>query len=164
MQEVSLTMVYKTRVGEIDVQENEILNFENGIPGFDKLRKFALISRENDDPIQWLVSLENELVALPVINPWFVCIDYSLNLSQNDLQELSIENQADLKIVAILTIPREKPSETTVNLLAPIVINLKNNKAKQVIQEESPYSVKHLVRDEIERSKQIMKSSKTGSE
>jgi len=157
-------MTYKTKLGEVDVQENQVLIFENGIPGFNKLRKFALVTRESDDPIQWLVSLEDELIALPVVNPWLVCIDYSLNLSKNDIEELQIESQTDLKILSILTIPKENPGETTINLLAPIVINLKNNKAKQVIQEESPYMVRHLVKDEIKRSKSILENSKTGSE
>ncbi|HEY8541334.1 MAG TPA: flagellar assembly protein FliW, partial [Pseudothermotoga sp.] len=95
--------------------------------------------------------------------PWIVCVDYSLNLSHLDIQELNIENQSDLNIWAILTIPKDDPSQSTINLLAPIVVNLKNRKAKQVIQEESNYSVRHLVKDEVERSKKIIENSKTGS-
>ncbi len=156
-------MIYSTKLGEVDITDEQILNFQNGIPGFPNLRKFALIAQDNDQPIHWLVSLEDRFVALPVVNPWLVCVDYSLNLSQTDVQELGIENQADLSIWAVLTIPKDNPGETTINLLAPIVINLKNRKAKQIIQEESNYSVKHSLREEIERSKKILANSKTGS-
>ncbi|HOJ87404.1 MAG TPA: flagellar assembly protein FliW [Pseudothermotoga sp.] len=157
-------MTYKTKLGQIDVSDEQVIVFENGIPGFQNLRKFTVVNRYSDNPIHWLVSLEDEYVALPVVNPWLVCVDYSLNLSQLDMQELNLENQSDLEIWAILTIPKDSPEKATINLLAPIVINLKNKKAKQVIQEDSNYSVRHFVRDEIERSKKIIQNSKTGSE
>lgn len=155
-------MLYKTKFGDMDINDDQIITFENGIPGFPNLRKFILLARESDNPIHWLVSLENEFVAFPIVNPWIVCVDYSLNLSHLDIQELNIENQSDLNIWAILTI-KDDPSQATINLLAPIVVNLKNRKAKQIIQEESNYSVRHLVKDEVERSKKIIENSKTGS-
>lgn len=156
-------MVYKTKFGDVEINDDQILVFDNGIPGFSNLKKFIILARENDNPIHWLVSLENEFVAFPVVNPWFICVDYSLNLSQIDIQELQIESQSDLSVWGILTIPKDDPSQTTINLLAPVVINLKNRRAKQVIQEESNYSVRHLVKDELERSKKIIENSKTGS-
>ncbi|ABV33236.1 MULTISPECIES: flagellar assembly protein FliW [Pseudothermotoga] len=156
-------MIYKTKLGEIDIRDEDILYFNEGIPGFTHLRKFALIPIQNQ-PIQWLTSIEDPFVALPVVDPWLVCIDYSLTLTDEDIQDLDIKDKNDVGILSILTIPKGCPEKTTINLLAPIVINLKNRKAKQIIQENSSYSVKHLVKDEIERSQSLLKKSKTGSE
>lgn len=156
-------MRYKTRFGDLDVEDKQIIIFDNGLPGFSNLRKFILLARENDYPIHWLVSLENEFVAFPIVNPWLICVDYTINLSDLDIRELGIESQSDLNIWAIMTIPKDDPTQATVNLLAPVVINLKNGRAKQIIQEDSDYSVRHLVKDELERSKKIIEKSKTGS-
>ncbi|MEN3043198.1 MAG: flagellar assembly protein FliW [Fervidobacterium sp.] len=136
--------MYKTRLGEFDLNENEVLFFPEGIPGFESLKKFAIISLEETRPIFWLVSLEDETVALPIIDPWIVEEDYEVELSQNELQILKIEDPNDLVVWCVVTIPIGKPEETTVNLKAPIVINLKNGIGLQVILEK--YELKHPIK------------------
>lgn len=136
--------MYKTRLGDFDLNENEILFFPEGIPGFESLKKFAIIALEETRPIFWLVSLEDETVALPIIDPWIVEEDYEVELSQNELQILKIEDPNDLVVWCVVTIPIGKPEETTVNLKAPIVINLKNGIGLQVILEK--YELKHQIK------------------
>ncbi|MFN3284419.1 MAG: flagellar assembly protein FliW, partial [Pseudothermotoga sp.] len=108
-------MIHKTKFGDLDVEDKQIIIFDNGLPGFSNLRKFILLARENDYPIHWLVSLENEFVAFPIVNPWLICVDYTVNLSDLDIQELAIESQSDLNIWAIMTIPKDDPTQATVN-------------------------------------------------
>ena len=68
-------MTIQTNVGEITVEEKDIVVFKQGLPGFERLRKFAVIALEDTRPIQWLVSLEDKEVSLPVIDPWMVRYD-----------------------------------------------------------------------------------------
>lgn len=136
--------MYKTRLGDFELQENEIITFPEGIPGFEELKKFAVISLDETKPICWLVSLEDESVALPIIDPWLVEEDYEIELSENELRILKVEDPSDIVVWSVVTIPFGKPEESTVNLKAPIIINLKNGIGMQVILEK--YELKHPIK------------------
>ena len=148
-------MTFKTKLGEMDLSEKEIITFEEGIPGFDHLRKFAIVSVARTEPIKWLVSLEDKDVALPIIDPWIVRLDYHVDIPEKDVQDLGIEKNEDVSVWCVVVIPKDKPDDATINLLAPIVVNMKNGKAKQIIMETDEYTIKHRIKDELERSKKI---------
>jgi len=148
-------MIFKTKLGEMDLSEKEIITFEEGIPGFDHLRKFAIVSVARTEPIKWLVSLEDKDVALPIIDPWIVRLDYHVDIPEKDVQDLGIEKNEDVSVWCVVVIPKDKPDDATINLLAPIVVNMKNGKAKQIIMETDEYTIKHGIKDELERSKKI---------
>ncbi len=147
-------MKIKTKLGEIEVDRDKLITFEEGMPGLEHLRKFVIVSN-GSDPIMWLVSVEDESVALPVINPWIIRIDYTVDIPKDAMEDLGIESKEDVQVWAILVIPHENPENMTINLMAPIIINTKNNKAKQIIMENSGYGIRHLVKEELERSKKI---------
>lgn len=73
-------MLYKTKLGEIPVEKEDIVNFESGLPGFEQWRRYALISLPETEPIQWLISLDNSAITFPVLDPWLVkkrvCVRY----------------------------------------------------------------------------------------
>jgi len=148
----------KTKFGEIEVPEGKILTFDEGIPGFENLRKFAIVSN-GSDPIMWLVSLEDEDIALPIINPWLIRVDYSLEIPEDVKDELGIETPEDVQVWSVLVIPPDNPEEMTINLLAPIVVSLKTNKAKQIILEDGEYGIRHKVKEELERSRRLAEVS-----
>ncbi len=150
-------MLCETKLGEIEVNEGKVLLFERGIPGFEHLRRFTIVELEQTKPFCWLASLEDPMVALPIVNPWLVRVDYSFELSEADRKELKLENTEDVEVWAIVTIPRNAPNEATVNLLAPIVVNRKKNLAKQLLLEGSDYKLKHRIDEELKRSNEILK-------
>ena len=155
-------MKVKTKLGEIEVPKEKIITFKEGIPGLENLRKFVIVSN-GSDPIMWLVSIEDESIALPVINPWLVRVDYVVDIPRDVMEELEINDMEDVQVWAVLVIPREKPEDMTINLLAPIVINVKKGLGKQVIMEGSGYEIRHLVREELERSKKIAEKEAVGA-
>uniref|UniRef100_A0A7C4W4P2 Flagellar assembly factor FliW n=1 Tax=Fervidobacterium thailandense TaxID=1008305 RepID=A0A7C4W4P2_9BACT len=126
-------MLFSTKLGELELQENEIITFPNGIPGFEHLKRFSVISLTETNPICWLVSLEDDSVALPIIDPWLVVEDYEVNLSEEDVEVLGVEDPSDLVVWAVVTIPPGSPEQATVNLKAPVVVNLRNGTGLQVI-------------------------------
>ncbi|HPF17849.1 MAG TPA: flagellar assembly protein FliW [Thermotogota bacterium] len=148
-------MTIQTNVGEIQIEENDIVFFSQGLPGFETLSKFAIIALEDTKPIQWLVSLEDQEVSLPVIDPWIVRFDYHLDIPKNIIDYLAITNQEKVFILSIVRIPGNQPKAMTVNLAAPIIINLENNQALQYIPEKSDYTLRHLVKEELERTKKM---------
>ncbi len=147
-------MKVKTKLGEMEIEEDKLITFEEGIPGLEDLKKFVIISN-GSDPIMWLVSVEDENVALPVINPWLVRVDYTVDVPKDVTEDLEIDNKDDVQVWAILVIPHDNPENMTINLMAPILVNTKTKKAKQIIMEDSGYGIRHLVKEELERSKKI---------
>ncbi len=133
-------MKYKTKLGILDIEEEEIIEFGNGLPGFENLRKFSLISRTDTEPIKWLISLEDEKIALPVIDPWLIVEDYSLNLDNETMRTLRNPKAERTLVLAVIDLHSENIS---VNLAAPIVVNLDKAIGIQVIIDDARYSVKY---------------------
>lgn len=145
-------MIIKTgRFGELTVGENEIITIPEGIMGFPEYKKYCLVDPGDDTLILWLQSIEDSSVAFPVLEPKIFRADYTARLSANELRELKLDNVNQSAVFSILTIPEnsEEISQMTANLKAPLVINLKEQIARQVILQENEYSIKHLMFKEL---------------
>lgn len=142
-----------TRVfGKIAVEDDKIIRFESGILGFPDLKDFTLIynlEKGNDSGIKWLQSLQEPGFALPVMNPDLVMPGYEPKFSQELLAPLgeNIENEEILMLVTV-TVPKDI-TKTTVNLRAPIIINVNTCKAVQLINDDENYSIKHAIYDSL---------------
>ncbi|MFY9404589.1 MAG: flagellar assembly protein FliW, partial [Defluviitoga tunisiensis] len=134
---------------------------EYGIPGFENLRKFALLQPESSFPIMWLVSLEDKQVAFPVILPQLIRSDYEIILPEDISEYLQLEKPEDAVVISILTIPQNK-EDITINLAAPIIISLNNNKGIQLLIENTEYKIRHYLKDEIERNNQLLSVQRNG--
>ena len=130
--------------GEIEVAEDQILNFENGIPGFLDEKRFVVLPLTEDGIYHLLQSVDTAGLAFVITNPFLFFKNYEFDLEDSVIDQLGIKTPEDVQIYNILTLqdPFEK---TTINLQAPVVINVKNNKAKQVILNNESYKTKHLL-------------------
>jgi len=131
---------YKTKLGLLDIDREEIILFKNGIPGFENLRRFCLVSRADTEPIKWLVSLEDENIALPVVDPWMVINDYSFELNEEFLKNLENPKKDRVLVLVVMDLHSQN---VTVNMAAPIIINLDKGIGEQVILEDERYQVRH---------------------
>lgn len=137
-------MIIKTKFyGEVEFNEQNIITFEQGIPGFADLHKFAVIPVE-DLIFSYMQSVEDENICFVVVPPTFVDPKYDINISDETVKSLKIENPEDIYVYSIVTIP-DNINEMTVNLRAPILLNTKNNKAVQEVLEDDRYSIRHKV-------------------
>jgi flagellar assembly factor FliW len=134
-------LVQTLNFGALEVAEERILFFKEGIPGFPHAQRFALIEPEDTKPFQYLQSLGEPPVALLVIDPFLIDPDYKVKISQNDMEEIGAASLEDLAVSAIATIPND-PAGATLNLMAPIVYNPSTRRGKQLILHESGYSVR----------------------
>lgn len=152
---------FDTKLGSVKIDTEKIIEFEYGIPGFENLRKFALLQPESSFPIMWLVSLEDKQVAFPVISPQLIRSDYEIILPKDISEYLQLEKPEDAAAVCILTIPQNK-EDITINLAAPIIISLNNNKGIQLLIENTEYKIRHYLKDEIERNNQLLSVQRNG--
>ncbi|WP_430002345.1 flagellar assembly protein FliW [Metabacillus fastidiosus] len=128
--------------GEISIEESEILKFEQGIPGFNDEKDFILIPLEQGSPFLILQSMQTVELGFVVVNPFQFTADYEFDLSESDKEILEIKSEKDVEVYTILTV-KERFEETTANLQAPLIVNSKKNKAKQIILNDQKYPIKH---------------------
>ena len=135
-------------LGNIEIEEKNIISFEDGLPGFNTLHDFALLPVEGNEALNYLQSIKQTNICFILINPFLIIEDYEINISEEAVANLKIEKPEDTSLYSILTIPEDIKS-ITANLAAPIVINNVNNKAVQEILNDSRYEVKYkLYREE----------------
>lgn len=143
-------MIINTRdFGEIDIQEDEIITFQDGIPGFEELTKYIVIENpEEEVPFHYLQSVENKDLSFVIINPFLFKKDYDFQIPQGIVDKMEIKSPEDILIYSIVVIP-DDISKMTANLLAPIVVNFNNNQGKQIVLDGNKYHTKHLILEEM---------------
>ncbi|MBW4827892.1 MAG: flagellar assembly protein FliW [Clostridiaceae bacterium] len=131
--------------GEIEIDESSIINFPNGIPGFEKEKRYIIINNtDEENPFQWLQSVDNQDLAFVVINPFFVKVDYDIRLPESAIEALKIKDEGDVALYTIVVIP-ENIEEMTTNLSGPIVVNVKEKLGKQIVLDDGRYSTKYYI-------------------
>lgn len=128
--------------GELEIEASKIIHFEHGIPGFEEEKQFILQSLEEESGFQVLQSVQTPDLTFIVVNPYAVVIGYSFDLDEATVHALQLQEEKDVAVLAIVTL-KETLAKSTVNLKAPIIINTKNNHAKQVILNDDAYAIRH---------------------
>lgn len=141
--------------GEIEVADDKIITFENGIIGFPDLKKFSLLHDEDrgtDAGIRFLQSLEEPGFAMPVMDPLIVKPDYDPEIDDELLKNAGHVTKENILVLVTVTVPSDL-TQMTVNLQGPFVINVDENKAVQVVVEKGNYPVKYPVYDILQARK-----------
>ncbi|MCR5099816.1 MAG: flagellar assembly protein FliW [Butyrivibrio sp.] len=147
-------MKLTTRIfGEIEIEDDKIINFPQGIVGFPGMTKFALMHDGERDSslIRWLQSLDEPAFALPVIDPLKVKPDYNPVVEDEVLKPLMPLND-DMLVLVTVTVPSDL-TKMTVNLKGPIIINSDNCKAVQIILDDDEYMVKYPIYEYLQKQK-----------
>lgn len=129
------------RFGEVEIEEERIFNFVLPIIGFNELKKFVILDLNQDSFFKWLQSVEDPALAFPIVSVFSMNVDYSIDLPDNVVEVLKITNVESLLVMNIASIPQENPHGTTINLLAPLIFNLDEQLAGQVILSGSGYDI-----------------------
>lgn len=136
-------------MGIIEVPEKQIIDFPEGLFGFEESRKYALIEAEQK-PFIWMQSLEDEHLSFLLINPFLFRPDYELDIDEKDQKLIDLNNPEDALIFAIVTVLGDG-SPITANLQGPVVINKKNNLAVQAVLSDSRWLTKHDIMAELKQ-------------
>ncbi|MBP2636920.1 MAG: fliW [Firmicutes bacterium] len=134
--------IQSTRFGLLEVDEDQIISFPHGLPGFQGKRDFVFLPYQNESPFAYLQAVDEPNLTFVIVEPFTFFQDYSFTLEDSVLTELGLSDENPPKIFNIVRIP-EIIKEMTANLLAPIIINWQTRIAMQFILEKSPYTVRH---------------------
>jgi flagellar assembly factor FliW len=126
-------------LGDIEFSENDIIKFPKGIPGFEEEKAFVLIPTDDIEfPFNYLQSVNSNDLAFIVTDPFLFVENYDFDLSDTDAEFLEIKDEADLANISFLTIVTipDEVENTTINIMAPIVINHVSKVGRQVLLNE----------------------------
>ena len=127
-------------MGEQMVLKNGSVVFEKGLPGFDGLKNFELVALEQVGFFN-LSSSEQENISLLLIDPYIYFPNYEIEIDDNTTKRLGIKDATDVLVLSVVTL-NDDVEKITVNLRAPIIINLTTGKCEQVILDREDYLVR----------------------
>lgn len=136
--------IQSARFGELDISIENILKFDQGIPGFPDEYEFAFLPYEEGSPFAFLQSTHDANLTFLIVEPFSFLPEYTFELSDEWSKEIGVSTENPPQIFNIVSI-KEPLQRSTVNLLAPVIVNWKDSKAKQIILEKVEYTTKHLL-------------------
>ncbi|MFB5085905.1 flagellar assembly protein FliW [Psychrobacillus sp. PGGUH221] len=132
-------------LGQVTIEETEIIQFQNGLPGFEDNKEFVILPLEKDSPFAILQSIKQQEIGFVIALPFVFKKDYAFDLTEEDREELQIDSSEDLITYSIVTL-KEPFSSSTLNLQAPLLINHKQKIAKQlVLQDANAYPLRFQI-------------------
>lgn len=130
-----------TRFGEVEVNNDMLFSMVNPILGYESEDCYVLIEHRENSKFRWLQSIKTPDLAFAVTFAGAFGIDYSFELPDQTQDELQINDVDDLLVLNLVVIPHENPRASTINLLAPLIFNIKTKKGAQVILTGTNFAV-----------------------
>ena len=131
------------RFGEVEVAEDKVVHFADGIPAFEDEHEFVIVPYDEESPYVFLQSLTTPDLAFLMTIPFVFFPEYEFELDDENQNKLELTRQEDMLIYTLLTINGGKVKDMTANLMAPVVVNTANMQARQVVLDRSSYTTKH---------------------
>lgn len=119
-----------TRFGAVEICPEDLLRFPSGVIGLEHCRDWVLLADMENDALGWLQSTSQPEVAFAVVSPRRFVPEYQVRVSRSELAALELNELAHAQV---LTIVGKGHQGVTLNLKAPLVINLQRRIGKQVI-------------------------------
>ncbi|WP_027630256.1 flagellar assembly protein FliW [Ruminiclostridium cellobioparum] len=140
-----------THFGKIEIDQADILNFEEGIIGFEDVKQFGIIDSEDpESPFKWIQAIDKPELAFALVDPFKIKKDYDFDLKDEAVEYLGVKDASELMVFSIVVVP-EDIKKISMNLKAPLIINRTNNKAAQIILDTDKYTVRHFILDELQK-------------
>jgi flagellar assembly factor FliW len=119
-----------SRFGRIDIDAGDVIRFPSGLPGLEDCREWALLADASNDALGWLQCTTRPDVALAVVSPRRFVPDYQVRIPRSELLPLAL---ADIRQAQVVVVVGMTDTTLTLNLKAPIVINLEARTGRQVV-------------------------------
>ncbi len=133
-------VITTSRFGQLDVNAERLIEFPDGILGFPDQSQYALIQTGTDSGFYWLQSVCTADLAFVVCDPRLFVADYQVPVKLEDLEGIELTSVQNAQIFVIVN----KVSDLlTGNMQGPLVVNVRNRKARQLVLSDKRYSTRH---------------------
>ncbi len=140
---VLAVLIQTTRFGSVRIHADDILRFPEGLPGLENCRDWVLLADATGDGFAWMQSVQRGEVALAVASPRRYVPGYQARVSRRELETLQLDDPKAAQVLVVMN--RRRPTHT-LNLKAPLVINVARRLGRQVIT-DGPYPLRYEVGD-----------------
>ncbi|MDX9898467.1 MAG: flagellar assembly protein FliW [Spirochaetia bacterium] len=138
-------------LGELDIDERQILNFPDGLIGFKKFTSYALLDAPQK-PYFFLQSTELAELGFILLDPFLFRPDYSVDAADEAMVGLGVEGPEDALVLSLVTVP-PNGGPITANLMGPLVIGRKARRGAQIVLSDPRWQTKHDVMAELAASR-----------
>lgn len=133
-------IISTSRFGQLEVNPDRFITFENGILGFPNQRDYALIQTGVGSGFYWLQSVSTQDLAFVVCDPRLFVADYQVPVKLDDLGCIGLTDPNDAQVFIIVN---KVDDLLTGNFQGPLVVNVVNRKARQLVLSDRRYSTRH---------------------
>jgi flagellar assembly factor FliW len=137
-----LMNVQTTRFGTVEVDDQRIITFPAGLLGFSTYKRFALLQPDEEGVFFWLQSVESPELAFVVTDPSLWVSDYEASIRREQMEELGL---AKLEEAQVFVIVNKYERVLTANLQGPLVVNVGNHKAMQLVLADKRWTTRHEI-------------------
>ncbi len=123
--------VLTEQFGEVELTADSIIHFDKGLIGFEKHNKFFLLNHEDYAPFRWLLSVEDQQVAFPVLDPFLVSPDFAKELPPKLVKRI-FSSQETFDLFCIINLGGAD-GQATINLKSPILLDRNANTGEQLV-------------------------------
>lgn len=139
-----------SRFGELDVADDAVISMPDGMLGFSEIKRYVLIQHRDGSPFLWYQAVDEPNLAFVVVDAFTFFPDYEVVMSSEDVEVLKCTKPGDLAVFLVVVIP-DNPEDMTANLRGPLVVNVDNKIARQVVLTDEKYSPHHSIMEEIRK-------------
>jgi flagellar assembly factor FliW len=119
-----------TRFGSVEIEPSDILTFPTGLVGLEDCHRWVLLADAFNDALGWLQSLTRPEIAVAVVSPRRFVADYHFRVYRSALAPLELARSQDAQVLVIVG---KNDHSITLNLQAPVIINLERRLGRQVV-------------------------------
>ncbi len=124
-----------SRFGTLKIDTDSVIRFPFGLLGLEDCREWVLLADRQNDAVAWLQSIDYPETAFAVVSPQRFLPDYRIRVAKQELSPLEL---GDLGTAEVLAVVGKTERSLTLNLKAPLVINVERRLGHQVIANGDP--------------------------
>ena len=123
-----------SRFGTVEIEADDIVFFRNGLLGFEDCQHWVILADADNSSLAWLQSMQYPKIALPVVSPRKFVPGYQIRLDPKDVDLLQLTASEEAFVLAVVSRDQDV---LTLNLRAPLIINLSRRMGSQIVTVDS---------------------------
>ena len=134
-----MLLIDTSRFGQLAVNPDHLIEFAEGILGFPLQHEYALIQSGEGSGFYWLQSVDSRELAFVVCDPRLYVANYHLPVKMEDLECIGLSDPQSGQVFVIVN---KVGDLLTGNFQGPLVVNVANRKARQLVLSDKRYATR----------------------
>jgi flagellar assembly factor FliW len=134
--------IENSKLGDIEFDDARIITLDEGIPGFTDARRCVLLDTRPGAAFKWLLFVDRPEVAFVVADPFAFFPGYEAPMGEKELEAIGFREGDELALLSVITVRGRRKEDTTFNLRAPIVVNMRTSTGRQFVLKDERWGLR----------------------